>query len=114
MKNFTTLALGTGEISRPDDARVIDGDPVFTTWAFNDAPVATGVWGATSGTHKVIRGEKTWEQFLILEGEIELTPEGGQPQRYGVGDVVDLPCGYHGVWRTLSPMRKFYVTTTVS
>ena len=105
--------LGAGVMSRPAAERVVEGDPVFTTWEIHETPAATGFWSGTPGAHRMARDAQTWEQFHILEGEIELTPEGGPPQRFGAGDVVTIPPGFHGLWRTLTTVRKYYVTLTL-
>ncbi len=106
-------APGPGIVSRPAPKRVVEGDPVFTTWEISETPAATGFWSGTPGVHRVARDDHTWEQFLLLEGVIELTPEGGAPVRHGAGAVVTLPPGFTGLWRTLETVRKYYVTLTL-
>ena len=113
MDKISLSALGPGETSRPLPERVLEGDPVFTTWVFTETPVATGIWAATPGRHLVIRDQHTWEQFHILEGEVILTEEGKAPQSYRAGDVVHLLPGYRGEWHTVSPVRKHYITLAV-
>ena len=77
--HFAPGALGLGIVTRPAPERVVAGDPIFITWEISETPAATGFWSGTPGVHRVARDEHTWEQFLLLEGEIELTPEGGEP-----------------------------------
>ena len=101
---------GSGIVSRPAPERVVEGDPVFTTWEISEIPAATGFWSGTPGAHRMARDRRIWEQFLLLEGEIELTPEGGATVRHGAGAAVTIPAGFTGIWRTLSPVRKYDVT----
>ena len=114
LKAVSTLQLPEGEISRPDEAAVIEGDPVFTTWPCLDGAVHCGLWMATPGEHKVARDDRTLEQFYILEGEIELHEKGHDvPQRYQAGDLVVIEPNFQGIWRTLSTVKKVYFTTAV-
>ncbi|MBN1107216.1 MAG: cupin domain-containing protein [Bacteroidales bacterium] len=48
------------------------------------------------------------EICYILEGEVIVTPEGGQPVRFGKGDLVTFDQGLHCNWNILSPIRKHY------
>jgi uncharacterized cupin superfamily protein len=94
--------------------RLISGDPAFKTWAQDsakDGKVNTGVWEATPGETRSIKGE-TFEFCHILEGVIELTEEGKEPVIYRVGDSFVMKPGYVGVWKTIETVRKIYVTVT--
>ncbi|WP_332117044.1 cupin domain-containing protein [Azorhizobium caulinodans] len=96
---------------KPDADRLIAGDPVFRTWAQDSSrsePVRTGVWEATPGTSRSIKGD-TFEFCYILEGVVELTEEGGTPVTYRAGDSFVMKPGYVGVWRTIETVRKIYV-----
>lgn len=48
------------------------------------------------------------ETCLFLEGEVEVTPQGGQPVRIGKGDLVTFPQGMSCTWKVLKPVRKHY------
>jgi uncharacterized protein len=100
--------------SLPDPDRLLEGNPSFKTWALdasrNDA-VKTGVWQATPGLTRSIKGE-TFEFCHILEGVIELTPEGGEPVIYRAGDSFVMKPGYKGLWRTIETVKKIYVTVS--
>jgi len=60
------------------------------------------------GTNKSIKGER-FEFCLILEGSVEITPDGGEPQTYRAGDSFIMKPGYIGTWKTIETMRKLYV-----
>lgn len=91
--------------------RLISGDPSFKTWAQDqsrDEPVRTGVWEATPGETRSIKGE-TVEFCYILSGVIELTEEGQAPRIFRAGDSFVMKPGFVGVWKTIETVRKIYV-----
>jgi uncharacterized cupin superfamily protein len=48
------------------------------------------------------------ETCYFLEGEVIVTPEGGEPTRMGKGDLVTFPAGMVCQWQILSDVRKHY------
>ncbi len=48
------------------------------------------------------------ETCLILEGDIVVTPEGGEPVKIGVGDLVTFPAGLSCTWEIKQDVRKHY------
>ncbi|MDJ0762417.1 MAG: cupin domain-containing protein [Myxococcota bacterium] len=48
------------------------------------------------------------ETCYFLEGEVEVTPEGGEPVTVKKGDLVTFPRGMSCTWKVLSPVRKHY------
>jgi len=48
------------------------------------------------------------ETCYILEGEVIVTPEGGQPVKIEAGDLVTFPEGMKCVWKILKDIRKHY------
>jgi len=48
------------------------------------------------------------ETCYILEGEVIVTPEGGQPVKIKAGDLVTFPEGMKCVWKILKDIRKHY------
>ncbi len=99
--------------STPMPERLISGSPSFKTWAQDsarDGMINTGVWEATPGETRSIKGE-TFEFCHILEGVIELAEEGGATSvTYRAGDSFVMKPGFKGVWRTIETVRKIYVT----
>ncbi len=98
--------------SLPDADRLISGSPEFKTWALDaakDGQINTGIWQATPGLTHSIKGE-LFEFCFILEGVVELTPEGGEPVTYKAGDCFVMKPGYVGTWRTIETVKKIYVT----
>lgn len=98
--------------SLPDPERLISGNPEFKTWSQDsarDGQVKTGVWQATPGLTHSIKGEM-FEFCYIIEGVVELTPDGGEPVTYRAGDSFVMKPGYVGTWRTIETVKKIYVT----
>ena len=48
------------------------------------------------------------EICLFLEGDVTVTPDGGEPVRFGKGDLVTFPQGMSCTWKVLKPVRKHY------
>lgn len=48
------------------------------------------------------------ETCYLLEGEVVVTPDGGEPVRIGAGDLVTFPAGMSCTWEVRSPVRKHY------
>ena len=48
------------------------------------------------------------ETCLLLEGDVTVTPEGGQPVRFGAGDLVVFAAGLSCTWDVHAPVRKHY------
>ena len=48
------------------------------------------------------------ERCYFLEGDVVVTPEGGQPVEMGQGDVVTFPQGMNCTWKIRKDVRKHY------
>ncbi len=48
------------------------------------------------------------EVCYLLEGEVVVTPDGGEPVNIGVGDLVTFPAGMSCTWEIRKPVRKHY------
>ena len=48
------------------------------------------------------------ETCLLLEGEVTVTPEKGQPVRFGAGDLVIFPAGLNCRWDVHQAVQKHY------
>ena len=48
------------------------------------------------------------ETCYLLDGEVVVTPEGGEPVHFGKGDLVVFPRGLSCVWDIRKPVRKHY------
>lgn len=48
------------------------------------------------------------ETCYLLEGDVIVTPDGGQPVQFGKGDLVTFPAGMSCTWEIRSDVRKHY------
>ncbi len=48
------------------------------------------------------------ETCYFLDGDVVVTPEGGQPVQVGKGDLVTFPAGMSCTWDVRRPVRKHY------
>lgn len=48
------------------------------------------------------------ETCYFLEGDVVVTPDGGEPVTMGQGDLVTFPSGMSCTWKINSPVRKHY------
>ena len=102
------------EESTPMPERLIAGAPHFRTWAQDVAKgelVHTGIWEATPGETRSIKGE-TFEFCHIISGIVEITPDHGDPMTFRAGDSFVMKPGFTGVWKTVETVRKIYVTVS--
>ena len=51
---------------------------------------------------------ETTETCLFLEGEVTVTPEGGQAVHMGKGDLVTFPAGMVCTWKISKDVKKHY------
>lgn len=98
----------TPETSRPALDRLIDGDPVHTTWSIEErGTLYAGLWQSTPGKWRVSYGE--WEYVHILEGRSVLTDAAGQVTELKAGDSYIIRPGFEGTWEVLETTLKDYV-----
>jgi len=48
------------------------------------------------------------ETCYLLEGDVEVTPDGGETVRFGKGDLVTFPEGMSCTWKIHQDVRKHY------
>jgi uncharacterized cupin superfamily protein len=48
------------------------------------------------------------ETCYLLEGEVVVTPDGGEPVQVKQGDLVTFPAGLSCTWDVRQPVRKHY------
>lgn len=48
------------------------------------------------------------EVAYVLEGEVVVTPTGGEPVKFGKGDLVTFPAGMSCTWDVRQHLRKHY------
>ncbi|MDO9365761.1 MAG: cupin domain-containing protein [Methylotenera sp.] len=50
----------------------------------------------------------TQEIAYILEGDVTVTPDGGEPVSFTAGDLVTFPAGMSCTWHVKKALRKHY------
>lgn len=99
---------GAPEVERPDPAKVIAGDPVFSTWNLEERDgLYCGIWESTPGTWRISYDE--WEYCRILFGHSVITEVGGAAFEARAGDSFVIPPGFQGTWQVVEITRKDYV-----
>ncbi|MDO6963954.1 cupin domain-containing protein [Rhizobium alvei] len=97
------------ETGAPAPDRLIEGEPVFTTWNLEEAEggIYAGVWQSTPGKWRIQYDE--WEYFNILGGYSIVTEDGGEEVHLRAGDRHILRPGFKGTWEVIETTRKDYV-----
>jgi uncharacterized protein len=96
------------EVSRPDPAKVVSGDPIHTTWNLETrGNLYAGMWHSTEGAWQCSYTE--WEYVHILEGVSVLTATDGTQTTLRAGDSYVIRPGFEGTWRVVEPTLKDYV-----
>lgn len=96
------------EVSRPDAAKLVSGDPVHTTWSQHEGDgLYCGTWSSTPGSWKVSYSE--WEYFHIRLGYSILTDADGIETHLRPGDAHIIRPGFTGIWRVIETTLKDYV-----
>jgi len=96
------------DISRPDPARLISGDPVHTTWNLETrGQLYCGLWQSTPGCWKASYAE--WEYVHILSGISVLTSADGTATTLRAGDSYIIRPGFEGTWTVIETTLKNYV-----
>ncbi len=64
------------------------------------------IWGCDISTFPWTYDQR--ETCLLLDGDVTVTPDGGEPVRFGAGDLVVFPKGMSCTWDVHQPVRKHY------
>ena len=111
MKALLQRVTQTGinpQITRPDAHKVLEGDPVHTTWSVEDAGgLYCGQWHATPGTWRISYDE--WEYMHILSGVSVVTAADGTATTLRAGDSYIIRPGFSGTWEVIETTLKDYV-----
>lgn len=88
--------------------QVIEGDPQASgaiLWKSEDGTLANGIWECTPGTFNWLHPDET---LCLVEGNVTVTPKGGEPFEITPGDVVFFPEGTKTQWRVNQTIRKAF------
>ncbi|MFS8039280.1 cupin domain-containing protein [Xanthobacter sp. AM11] len=68
---------------------------------------SAGFWASEPSEIEVSYDE---DEFCVLvEGTVELTDASGHTETYEAGAAFLIPSGFKGIWKSVTPVRKFYV-----
>jgi len=94
-----------------DNWKAIEGNPIMKTWLeyqTADKTVVTGTWESTTGTWY---SENTLfhEYVYLVEGVMELTPDGGETLSVKAGDAFTVEAGFSGSWKVTEAVSKRFL-----
>ena len=93
--------------------QILDGNPQAKIWINAQSPdlkVTHGVWSCTAGS---FTWDFAWDEFvMILEGEVTITPEGGEAVTLREGDFINFPLGLKTTWVVPVFVKKTFVLRT--
>jgi uncharacterized cupin superfamily protein len=88
----------------PED--IISGNPESTMailWRSDDGKLYNGVWHCTPGVFMLSSPAET---ITLIEGDVTITPESGEPLTVTAGDVAFIPEGTRARWEVHETVRK--------
>ena len=86
------------------------GSPTMKTWVQHtsaDGKIISGTWAATPGTYHATYS--AYEFVHLIEGEIIITPDGGEAVTLRPGDAFVIEADFKGVWEITKPVLKHFV-----
>lgn len=88
----------------PED--IISGEPESTMailWRTDDGKLYNGVWHCTPGVFML---SSPGETITLIEGDVTITPEGGEPVDVQAGEIAYIPEGTRAKWEVRETVRK--------
>ena len=70
-----------------------------------------GVFNWSTWTKEISEFPWTYDESetcYFLEGDVIVTPDGGEPVKMGKGDLVTFPAGMSCVWKITTNVKKHY------
>ena len=92
-----------------DGWKKVDGNPTMKTWieyTADDGSSISGWWGATPGTYHATYAAP--EFVHMIQGEIVITPDGGQPVTVKGGDAFTVEKDFVGTWKIEKEVFKHF------
>jgi uncharacterized cupin superfamily protein len=85
---------------------IISGEPESTMailWRTDDGKLYNGVWHCTPGVFML---SSPGETITLIEGDVTITPEGGEPVNVRAGEIAYIPEGTRARWDVHETVRK--------
>lgn len=96
---------GWEEVPRPEGDTAPPGEEAVV-FRSADARFSSGLWRRVPEEGAM---EPPYHEIaFIIEGEVELTEPDGTVHSVGPGDILITPNGSKAVWKSLSPVKKFW------
>ena len=92
-----------------DGWKKVKGEPTMKTWILHtnkDASMISGYWEATPGTYHATYA--SFEFVHLIEGKLTITPDGGEPVKFGAGDSFVVEADFKGEWLIEEKVRKHF------
>lgn len=100
----------TAEFDRPRPERLLEGNPLRTTWNHYERDgMSAGTWACEPGAWRIAFADDTDEFFHVLSGRIRVTDAGGVSREFGPGEACVIPAGFSGVFEVLEAVSKHFV-----
>lgn len=93
-----------------DGWEILEGTPVMWTWfehRSQDQKIVEGTWRCTPGTYRATY--KFYEFVVMLEGVIEITPDGGETVTVRAGEAFAVEADFVGTWKIIEPVHKRFL-----
>lgn len=98
------------EFDRPRPDRLVEGNPLRTTWTrYERAGMTAGTWACEPGAWRIAFAEDKDEFFQIVEGRVRLTDAAGTAREFGPGEACVIPAGFTGTFEVLEAVKKNFV-----
>lgn len=78
----------------------------YTAFTDPEGVFTAGVWACDAGTLGIV-DLAIDEACYLIEGEVLITDEHGNTERFGPGEAFLLPRGFTGMWHMPVPIRKY-------
>jgi uncharacterized cupin superfamily protein len=85
---------------------IISGEPESTMailWRTDDGKLYNGVWHCTPGVFML---SSPGETITLIEGDVTITPDGGEPVNVRAGEIAYIPEGTRAKWDVRETVRK--------
>ncbi len=103
------LKAATPSDSDLDGWKKVAGNPTMKTWVeytSEDGSTVSGWWSATPGAYHATYTDL--EFVHMIEGEIVITPDGGEPVTVTAGDAFVVEKDFVGTWEIKKEVFKHF------
>jgi hypothetical protein len=113
--HLTTHLRADADFYMPSPERILSGHPrqcVGIVLPDTGNGIVGGIWECEVGAYRINYGANEQEFCHILSGVVRLHDDDGHVAQFSAGDAFVVPGGFKGIWETVTPLRKSFLTTT--